>query len=302
MGALDGRVAIITGAGRGIGREHALLFAKEGAQVVVNDLGGGPDGSGADAGPAHEVVEEIRAIGGEAVANTDNVADWEGGQRLVQTAIDAFGDLHVLVNNAGILRDRMLANMSEEEWDAVIHVHLKGHFVPMRFAAAYWRDQSKAGNAGERVGDQHVVHVGTLRQRRPGQLRRGQDRHRDADDDRPDGARPVRRALQRDRPGGDDAPDRHHPRCGDPAAADGGDGGWNPPIRRTCRRSSPTSPPPTARSRGRVFYVTGGQVGLFQPFAIVDRIQSRSPLDDRGAPESRPPTSPTVEFDLGKPW
>ena len=147
MGALDGRVAIITGAGRGIGREHALLFAREGARVVVNDLGGGPDGSGADAGPAHEVVEEIRALGGEAVANTDNVASWEGGQRLVQSALDAFGDLDVLVNNAGILRDRMLTNMSEEEFDAVVNVHLKGHFVPMRFAAAYWREQSKAGKA-----------------------------------------------------------------------------------------------------------------------------------------------------------
>src|SRR5436853_1386947 len=145
MGALDGRVAIITGAGRGIGREHALLFASEGAKVVVNDLGGANDGSGSDQTPAQEVVEEIKAMGGEAVANGDNVADWEGGQRLVNAAVEAFGDLHVLVNNAGILRDRVLVNMTEEEWDAVIHVHLKGHFVPTRWAAAYWREQSKAG-------------------------------------------------------------------------------------------------------------------------------------------------------------
>jgi NAD(P)-dependent dehydrogenase (short-subunit alcohol dehydrogenase family) len=145
MGALDGRVAIITGAGRGIGREHALLFAGEGAKVVVNDLGGGMDGSGEDIGPAQQVVNEITAMGGEAVANTDNVADWEGGQRLVNAAIEAFGDLHVLVNNAGILRDRVLVNMTEEEWDAVIHVHMKGHFVPTRWAAAYWREQTKAG-------------------------------------------------------------------------------------------------------------------------------------------------------------
>ena len=145
MGALDGRVAIITGAGRGIGREHALLFAREGARVVVNDLGGGTDGSGADAGPAQQVVDEIRAAGGEAVANTENVADWSGAQRLVQTALDEFGALHVLVNNAGILRDRMLANMEESEWDAVIAVHLKGAFGPTRHAAAYWRDQAKAG-------------------------------------------------------------------------------------------------------------------------------------------------------------
>src|SRR5437879_8389992 len=145
MGALDGRVAVITGAGRGIGREHALLFASEGAKVVVNDLGGAMDGSGDDRTPAQQVVDEIEAMGGEAVANADNVADWEGGQRLVNAAIEAFGDLHVLVNNAGILRDRVLVNMTEEEWDSVIHVHLKGHFVPKRWAAAYWREQTKAG-------------------------------------------------------------------------------------------------------------------------------------------------------------
>src|SRR3954462_11328333 len=149
MGALDGRIAIITGAGRGIGREHALLFAQEGAKVVVNDLGGSMDGSGSDATPAQQVVEEIKAMGGEAVANADNVADWEGGQRLINMAVETFGDLHVLVNNAGILRDRVLINMTEEEWDAVIHVHLKGHFVPTRWAAAYWREQSKAGKEGK---------------------------------------------------------------------------------------------------------------------------------------------------------
>jgi NAD(P)-dependent dehydrogenase (short-subunit alcohol dehydrogenase family) len=145
MGALDGRVAIITGAGRGIGREHALLFAAEGAKVVVNDLGGAVDGSGDDRTPAQQVVDEIRAMGAEAIANDDNVADWEGGRRLVASTVEAFGDLHVLVNNAGILRDKMLVNMSEEEWDSVIHVHLKGHYVPTRHAAGYWREQIKAG-------------------------------------------------------------------------------------------------------------------------------------------------------------
>jgi NAD(P)-dependent dehydrogenase (short-subunit alcohol dehydrogenase family) len=145
MGALDGRVAIITGAGRGIGREHALLFAAEGAKVVVNDLGGGMDGAGDDRTPAQQVVDEITAAGGEAITNTDNVADWQGGERMVQSALDAFGDLHILVNNAGILRDRVLVNMTEEEWDAVVTVHLKGHFVPTRHAAAYWREQAKAG-------------------------------------------------------------------------------------------------------------------------------------------------------------
>jgi NAD(P)-dependent dehydrogenase (short-subunit alcohol dehydrogenase family) len=145
MGALEGRVAIITGAGRGIGREHALLFAAEGAKVVVNDLGGGLDGSSDEATPAEEVVAEIKAMGGEALANHDNVADWQGGERLVHAAIEAFGDLHVLVNNAGILRDRVLVNQSEEDWDSVINVHLKGHFVPSRHAATYWREQAKAG-------------------------------------------------------------------------------------------------------------------------------------------------------------
>jgi len=145
MGALDGRVAIITGAGRGIGREHALLFAAEGAKVVVNDLGGAVDGSGDDRSPAQQVVDEIIAAGGEAVANDDNVADWEGGKHLIDAAVEAFGDLHVLVNNAGILRDRVIVNMTEEDWDSVIHVHLKGHFVPTRHAASYWRERSKAG-------------------------------------------------------------------------------------------------------------------------------------------------------------
>ena len=146
MGALDGRVAIITGAGRGIGREHALLFAAEGAKVVVNDLGGGLDGSSAAASPAEEVVAEIKDMGGDAVANHDNIATWEGGERLIKTALDSFGELHVLVNNAGILRDRVLVNLSEEDWDSVINVHLKGHFVPTRHAATYWREQAKAGH------------------------------------------------------------------------------------------------------------------------------------------------------------
>src|SRR3954470_22277195 len=155
MGALDGRVAIITGAGRGIGREHALLFAAEGAKVVVNDLGGAADGSGGDQTPAQQVVDEIKAMGGQAVANGDNVADWEGGQRLVNAAIEAFGDLDILVNNAGILRDRVLVNMTEQEWDDVVKVHLKGHFVPTRWAAAYWREQTKAGIEKPR----NVVHT-----------------------------------------------------------------------------------------------------------------------------------------------
>ena len=145
MGALDGRVAIITGAGRGLGREHALLFAAEGAKVVVNDLGGDMHGEGGDASPAMQTVEDIKAMGGEAVVNGENVATWDGAERLVRQAVESFGDLHVLVNNAGILRDRVIINMTEAEWDAVINVHLKGHFCPTRHAASYWREQTKAG-------------------------------------------------------------------------------------------------------------------------------------------------------------
>ena len=155
MTTLDGRVAIITGAGRGLGREHALLFGREGAKVVVNDLGGANDGEGSDATPAEEVAAEVRAQGGEAIANAANVADWEGAQRLINTAISEFGDLDVLVNNAGILRDRVLVNMTEEEWDAVITVHLKGHFAPSRWAAAYWREEHKAGRGKRR----NMVHT-----------------------------------------------------------------------------------------------------------------------------------------------
>jgi NAD(P)-dependent dehydrogenase (short-subunit alcohol dehydrogenase family) len=145
MGLLDGKVAIVTGAGRGIGREHALALARAGASVVVNDLGGSLEGAGADATPAQSVVAEVEELGMRAVADGENVADFAGAGRLVKHALDAFGRLDILVNNAGILRDRMLVNMDETEWDAVIAVHLKGHFAPTRHAAAHWRDRAKAG-------------------------------------------------------------------------------------------------------------------------------------------------------------
>jgi NAD(P)-dependent dehydrogenase (short-subunit alcohol dehydrogenase family) len=143
MGALDGRVAIITGAGRGIGREHALLFAAEGAKVVVNDLGASARGEGTDLGPAHDVVAEIEANGGEAVVNGADVSDWHQAKTMIDQAISSYGKLDVLINNAGILRDRMMVNMTEADWDAVIKVHLKGTFAPAHHAAQHWRDRSK---------------------------------------------------------------------------------------------------------------------------------------------------------------
>jgi NAD(P)-dependent dehydrogenase (short-subunit alcohol dehydrogenase family) len=145
MSLLKGRVAIITGSGRGVGRAYALMLAKHGAKILVNDLGSSSAGAGADQTPAQEVVATIEAAGGEAAVNTSDVADWAGAQAMVQQAIDTFGRLDILINNAGILRDRMLVNMTEEEWDDVIRVHLKGTFAPLHHAAKYWRGQSKAG-------------------------------------------------------------------------------------------------------------------------------------------------------------
>ncbi|MDA1311368.1 MAG: SDR family oxidoreductase [Proteobacteria bacterium] len=145
----EGRVAIVTGAARGVGREHALGLARHGAKVIVNDLGAGVDGKGADTSPAQSVVDEIKAMGGEAEVNGDDVSSWDGSKNMVDQAVSTFGKLDVVVNNAGILRDRMLVNMTEEEWDSVIQVHLKGTFAPSRHAAAYWRQVSK--DTGEKV-------------------------------------------------------------------------------------------------------------------------------------------------------
>ena len=144
-GICDGRIVIVTGSGRGLGRAHAVELARQGARVVVNDLGCELDGSGGGTGPAGEVVEEIRAGGGEAIANGDDVADFAGAERMVAAALEAFGGLDVVVSNAGFVRDRMFANAAEDEWDAVIRVHLKGHFAVARHAAAHWRDQAKGG-------------------------------------------------------------------------------------------------------------------------------------------------------------
>ena len=150
-GLCEGRVAIVTGAARGVGRQHALQLANAGAKVVVNDLGAGVDGKGADESPAQQVGDEIKAAGGEAIVNGDDVSNFDGAKNMVDTAINTFGKLDILVNNAGILRDRMLVNMTEEEWDAVIQVHLKGTFAPSRHAASYWRAMSKQNDDGKPV-------------------------------------------------------------------------------------------------------------------------------------------------------
>lgn len=155
MDELDGRVAIVTGAGRGLGREHARLLAAHGVRVVVNDLGVGPDGSGSDPSTAEIVAEEIRAAGGRAIASHDDVADWDGARRMVEAAITAFGDLDIVVNNAGFLRDSTIVNMTEADFDDVVRVHLKGHAAPTKWAATHWRDQHKEGSTRRR----NLVHT-----------------------------------------------------------------------------------------------------------------------------------------------
>jgi NAD(P)-dependent dehydrogenase (short-subunit alcohol dehydrogenase family) len=277
MGALDGRVAIITGAGRGIGREHALLFAAEGAKVVVNDLGGTADGSGADQSPAAEVVAEIEAAGGDAVANHDDVADWEGAQRLVNAAIESFGQLDVLVNNAGILRDRVVVNMTEAEWDAVIRVHLRGHFLPTKWAATYWREQAKAGqpvkasiinttstsglmsNTGQTNYGAAKSGIATFTEICHKELSRYGVRCNAI-------APAARTRLTATVPGSEE----RNARRADEAAATGFDksdpGNISPFVAYLATEDCPIG--------GKVFFVYGGAVHLFQPWTIVDKIET----------------------------
>ncbi len=271
MGALDGRVAIITGAGRGLGREHALLFAAEGAKVVVNDLGGGPDGSGSDSGPAQQVVDEIRAAGGDAVPNFDDVTSAAGADGLVRQAISEFGALHVLVNNAGILRDRTIINMTDEEWDDVVRVHLRGHFMPTRAAARYWREQSKAGltlrpslinttstsglfnNPGQANYGSAKTGISTLTIISQRELQRYGVRVNAI-------APAARSRLTLATPGIAESI-LHPPADGfDPMHA----GNVSPFVGYLATADCPIT--------GRIFFVAGGGIHLFQPFAIIDSI------------------------------
>ena len=272
MGRLDGRVAIVTGAGRGIGREHALLLASEGAKVVINDLGGAPDGEGSDRTAAQLVATEIEERGGTAVANGDDVADWEGGQRLIQTALEAFGGLHILVNNAGILRDRVLVNMTEDEWDSVMRVHLKGHFVPTRFAAAYWRAQAKAGNPVHGSVINTTSTSGLFSN--PGQTNYGAAKSGLATfteiaakelgryDVRVNAIAPVARTrLTLSTPGLEE-------RIAAPANPDAFDE-WDPANISPLVAWLSTE---ECHVSGRVFLVKGGQIGVFTPWAIEEEI------------------------------
>lgn len=294
MGALDGRVAIITGAGRGIGREHALLFAREGARVVVNDLGGAKDGSGADVGPAQEVVDEIVAAGGEAVANTDDVTDSAGAENLVKTALAAFGELHVLVNNAGILRDRMLVNMSDEEWDAVVHVHLRGHFLSLRAAARYWKAAAKEGkelapsviNTASTSGLFGQVGQGNYGAAKSGiaTLSHIADMELGRYGVRVNAICPAARTRLTEgmvAEGVEGAFDADDP------------GNISPFVAHLATAGSPI--------HGRSFFVHGGGVHLFQPWAIVDSIQAdhRWTLDELA---EAAPRLAAVEFQLNRPY
>lgn len=290
MNTLKDRVVVVTGAGRGIGREHALLFAAEGAKVVVNDLGSQTDGDGADGSPAEAVAAEIRSAGGDSLANHDDVATWEGAARLIEETVRQYGDLHVLVNNAGILRDKMLVNMSEQEWDSVIRVHLKGHAAPLRHAAAYWRDQSKAGQ----VADRAVINTtstsglfGNAGQSNYGAAKMGiaaltmiaaEELTRYGV--RVNAIAPCAWTRMTDNLG------LENTEALDPANV-------SPFVAYLATESCPIT--------GRSFFVMGGEVHLFQPFALVDKIEK----DGRWTVEELQALAPRlgdVKFELNNPW
>ncbi len=302
-GALAGRVAVVTGAGRGIGRQHALLFAAEGARVVVNDLGCAPDGTGSDPVVAQRVVEEIRAAGGEAVASTHDVADPDGAARLVQTALAEFGDLHVLVNNAGILRDRMLVTMEDGDWDAVLRTHLTGHFLPTRAAAQHWRAKSKAGRPVEAsvVCTTSVSGLfGMVGQTNYGPAKSGVATFAMIAAEelgrygvRVNAIAPAAMTRLTQPP-----VDGRLPMEAPPPADDGGfapydPGHVSPFVGYLATRDCPIT--------GRVFYVQGGGVHLFQPWAVVDAITKTDERWTIAELEKEAARFATVEFQLNRP-
>ncbi|HET7735902.1 MAG TPA: SDR family oxidoreductase [Nocardioidaceae bacterium] len=299
MVSLAGRTAIITGAGRGLGREHALRFAELGANVIVNDNGAGADGDGTDSSPAQAVVDEITTKGGKAVAHVGSVTDWESAAAMVELAVSSFGGLDILINNAGILRDRTTVNMSETEWDSVIDVHLKGHFCALRHAAAYWRDQAKAGTPRKAA----VVNTssGSGLKGNPGQLNYAAAkagiaamtivaaRELERYGVRVNAIAPVARTrLTLQTPG-----------MGERLTADETAGGWD--------KWSPANVTPlvsylaqeNCHISGQVFSVMGGHVGLEQGWTLIDQWnKDRSWTEDELAEALAKVPSAPPEFDV----
>jgi NAD(P)-dependent dehydrogenase (short-subunit alcohol dehydrogenase family) len=299
MSSLDGRIVVVTGAGRGLGREHALLFAREGALVVVNDLGGDSIGTGADATPAEQVVAEIKAAGGEAIADGNDVTTAAGADALIAKAVDTYGDLHVLVNNAGILRDRMLINMTDEEWDAIMRVHLRGHFMPTRAAARHWRARSKDGQGSKPALINTSSTSGLF-----GNV--GQSNYGAAKT----GIASFTQICQMEL-------DRYGVRCNAIAPnartrltlATPGLSERIAPVPDQFDRFDPANVSPfvaylasaDCRIAGKVFFVQANEVHLFQPWSIVDRITTDGRWTVEGLAEAADHWA-DVEFDVGKPY
>ena len=279
MGLLDGKVAIVTGAGRGIGREEALLLASEGARVIVNDVGGALTNTAADEHPAEDVAELIRKGGGDAAVNGDDISSWAGGKNVVNQAIDTFGGLDILVNNAGILRDKMSFNMEESDWDDVIRVHLKGHFAPTHFAAVYWRNKAKAGEevTGRIINTSSEAGLyGNAGQANYGAAKAG---HRRADLDPGPRARSLRRHLERHRPPGPH-PDDREPLRRMAKKEEGAFDAWDP--KNIANLVTFLAAPESADINGQIFVVFGGNIyamSAFQPVGQVTRDAAWTPQE-----------------------
>jgi NAD(P)-dependent dehydrogenase (short-subunit alcohol dehydrogenase family) len=297
---LKDRVAIVTGAGRGIGREHALLFAAEGAKVVVNDLGGAADGTGSDSGAADLVVAEIRSCGGTAVASGEDVTDAAGAERLVAQAVETYGDLDVLINNAGILRDRTIVNMSDAEWDDIVRVHLRGHFLPTRAAARYWRAQAKAARRVQAAIVNTTSTSGLFNN--PGQANYGAaktgitsltiiaDKELGRYGVRVNAIAPAARTRLTLANPNASAATLTVPADGfDPMDA----ANISPFVAYLATADCPI--------RGRVFFVKGGEVHLFRPFAVVDAITKDGKWTIEELQQSAPRFA-AFDFDLRKPY